>query len=49
MHNIYKKIAEYNLDKKQKILIVFDNVITDMHSSKKVIQLPLNYLLKVQK
>ena len=34
MHNIYKKIEEYNPNKKRKILIVFDDMIADMFSNK---------------
>ena len=30
MDDIYKKIEEYNPNKKRKILIVFDNIIADM-------------------
>ena len=33
--NIYKNIAEYNPNKKRKILIVFDDVIADMLRTKK--------------
>ena len=34
MNNIYKNIEEYNPDKKRKILIAFDDMITDMLSNK---------------
>ena len=34
--DIYKNIEEYNSDKKQKILIVFDDMITDMLSNKQL-------------
>ena len=33
MGNIYKKIEEYNPNKKQKILIVFGDMIADMLSN----------------
>ena len=36
MKNIYKNIEEYNLNKKRKILIVFDDMIADMLSNKKL-------------
>ena len=36
MDDIYKNIEEYDLNKKQKILIVFDDIIANMHSNKKV-------------
>ena len=36
MDDIYKNIEEYNLNKKQKILVVFDDIIANMRSNKKV-------------
>ena len=36
MQDVNKTIEEYNLAKKRKILIVFDNVIADIISNKKV-------------
>ena len=36
MDDIYKNIEDYNPNKKRKILIVFDDVITDMLSNKKL-------------
>ena len=36
--NIYKKIEEYNPNKKCKILFVFDGMIADMLNHKKLIQ-----------
>ena len=36
MDDIYKNIEEYDLNKKQKILIVFDDIIANMRSNKKV-------------
>ena len=36
MDNIYKNIEEYNPNKKQKILIVFDDMIAGMVSNKKL-------------
>ena len=35
MQNVYKNIEEYNLGKKRKVLIVFDNMIADMINDKK--------------
>ena len=35
MDNIYKNIEEYNLGKKRKIVILFDDIIVDMISNKK--------------
>ena len=36
MDNIYKNIEEFNPNKKHKVLIFFDNMVADMHSSKKI-------------
>ena len=36
MHDIYKNIDEYNPDKENKILIVFDDMIADMIHNKKL-------------
>ena len=36
MHDNYKNIDEYNPDKENKILIVFDDMITDMIHNKKL-------------
>ena len=36
MNNIYKNIEEYNTNKKRKILIVFDDMIADRLSNKKL-------------
>ena len=36
MDNIYKNIEKYNPNKKCKILIVFDDMIADMLSNKKL-------------
>ena len=36
MDNIYENIEEYNPNKKRKILIVFDDMIADMLSNKKM-------------
>ena len=35
MCNVYKNIDEYNLNKENKILIVFDDIIADMIHNKK--------------
>ena len=39
MGDIYKNIKEYNPNKKRKKLIVFDDMIADMLSNKKVTEL----------
>ena len=36
MHDVYKNIDDYNPDKENKILIVFDDMITDMIHNKKI-------------
>ena len=36
MDDIYKNIEEYNPNKKRKILIVFDDMVADMLSNKKL-------------
>ena len=35
MHHVYKNIEEYNIDKENKILIVFDDMTVDMINNKK--------------
>ena len=40
MDNIYKNIEEYNPSKKRKMLIVFDDMITDILVIKNLIQYP---------
>ena len=36
MHDIYKNINYYNLNKENKVLIVFDDMIADMINNKKL-------------
>ena len=36
MRDVYKNIDKYNLDKENKILIVFDDMIADMINNKKL-------------
>ena len=38
MDNVYKDIEEFNLNKKHKILIAFNEMITDMLNYKKLIR-----------
>ena len=40
MDDIYNNIEENNLNKKRKILIVFDDIIVDMISNKKLHPIP---------
>ena len=61
MQDVYKNIEEYNIGKKRKILIVFDDMIVDMINNKKLnpavkvgnetfqFSLLRNYILKCQK
>ena len=37
MDDIYKNVEKYNPNKKRKYLIVFDDMIADMFSNKKLI------------
>ena len=46
MEGVYKNIEEYNTGNKPKILIAFDDMITDMISNKNL--LLLNYLLEAE-
>ena len=48
MDDIYKNIEEYNPNKKQKILIVFDDFIADMLSNKNTNSVVTNYLSEVE-
>ena len=36
MQDVYKNINKYNIDKKRKILIAFDDMIADMVNNKKI-------------
>ena len=36
MRDVYKNINEYNTDKENKILIIFDNIVVDMSHNKKL-------------
>ena len=49
MNDIYKKISEYNPNKKQKILIVFDNMIADILSNKKINPIVAELFIKGRK
>ena len=46
MDDILKNVEEYNPNKKQRILIVFDDMIADMLSDKKPNPIVLDYLLE---
>ena len=46
MDDIYKNIEEYNSYKKRKILIVFDEMIADMLSNKKLNPIVIKYFIR---
>ena len=49
MDDIYEIIEEYNLSKKRKILIIFDDMIADMLRNKAIFEnQEQNYLLKIE-
>ena len=49
MDDIYKNIEEYNPNKKRKILIVFDDMIADMLSNKKLNPIVTELLIRGRK
>ena len=49
MINIYKNIEEYNPNKKQNILIVFDDMIADMPINKKLNQIVTDLFIRGKK
>ena len=49
MNDIYKNIEEYNPKKKHKVLIVFDDMIADMLSNKKLSQIVTELFIRVRK
>ena len=49
MHYVYKNIDEYNLDKEREILIVFDDMIADMISNKKLNSIVTKLLIRGRK
>ena len=44
MDDIYKNIEEYNSNKKRKILIMFDDMIADMFSNKKLDRIATEFI-----
>ena len=48
MDHIYKNIEEYNSNKKYKILIVFDDMIADMLSNKKLNPIVSEFFIEVE-
>ena len=49
MQNVYKTIEEYNLRKKRKILIVFDDMIADMINNKKLYSIVTELFIRGRK
>ena len=49
MDDIYKNIEEYNPDKEQKILVVFDHIIADMLSNKNLNPIVTELLIRSRK
>ena len=49
MHDVYKNIDEYNPDKENKILIVFDDMITDMIHNKKLNSIVIELFIRGRK
>ena len=49
MRNVYKNINHYNRDKKNKLLIVFNDVITDMVQKKKLNSIAIELFIRVRK
>ena len=45
MQDIYKNIEEYNIGKKRKILIIFDDMITDIINNKKLNPVVTEFLI----
>ena len=49
MDDIYKNIKEYNPNKKRKTLIVFDDMIADMLSNKRINPIAIELFIRVRK
>ena len=49
MHNVYKNIEDYNLNKKRKISIVSDDMITDMINNKKLNPIVIELFIRGRK
>ena len=46
MQDVYKNIEEYNIGKKRKTLIVFDDMIADMINKKKLNSIVIELLIR---
>ena len=49
MHSVYKNIDNYNPDKENKILIVFDDMIVDMINNKKLNSIVTELFIRCRK
>ena len=49
MDGNYQNIEQYNLNEECKILIVFDDIITDMHCNKKLNPIVNNLFIRCRK
>ena len=49
MHNVYKNFDNYNPDKENKILIVFDDMIADMINNKKLNSIVTELFIRCRK
>ena len=49
MDNIYKNIEEYNPNKKRKILIVFDDINSDILNNKKLNPIVTELFIRIRK
>ena len=49
MDDIYENIDEYNPNNKRKILIIFDNMIADKHSNKKLYSIVKELFIRSRK
>ena len=49
IQNVYKNIDEYNVEKKCKILIVFDDTVADMINNKKVDSIVTEFFIRSRK
>ena len=49
MHDVYKNIDNYNLNKQNKILIVYDDMIADMINNKKLNSIVTEFFIRCRK
>ena len=49
MQDVYKNIEEYNLGKKRKVLIVFDDIVSDMINNKNLNPVVIELFIRSRK